>query len=134
MPNDAPIEVVNAPSHAKTYDRSHFSQAVKAGGLLFCSGVIGTGVDGKLPDDLESEFRNAFQGVAEVLALEGLSFSDIVEATTYHVDMSNTMGSFFSVREEFITPPWAAWTAIGCTELAVPGAHAEIRVIARLRT
>ncbi len=33
-------------------------------------------------------------------------------------------------RDEFIRPPWPAWTAIGISELAVPGARVEIRVIA----
>jgi enamine deaminase RidA (YjgF/YER057c/UK114 family) len=35
------------------------------------------------------------------------------------------------VRDEFLKAPWPAWTAIGITELAIPGAHVEIRVLAR---
>ena len=31
----------------------------------------------------------------------------------------------------FLSEPWPAWTAIGITELAVPGAHVEIRVTAQ---
>ena len=127
------IEVVNSEAHAQTYERSHFSQAVKSNGLMFCSGVIGTGADGKVPEDMQEEFRNAFNGVANVLAQEGLDFTDVVEATTYHVDMPNTLGAFFGVRDEFLTPPWSAWTAIGCTGLAVPGARVEIRVTAQLK-
>ncbi len=127
------IEVVNSEAHAQTYERSHFSQAVKSNGLMFCSGVIGTGADGKVPADLSEEFRNAFNGVAQVLAQENLDFSDVVEATTYHVDMADTLGPFFAVRDEFLSPPWSAWTAIGCTGLAVRGAHVEIRVTAQLK-
>jgi enamine deaminase RidA (YjgF/YER057c/UK114 family) len=34
------------------------------------------------------------------------------------------------VRDEFISAPWPAWTAIGVSELAVPGARVEVRVVA----
>jgi len=63
----------------------------------------------------------------------GIGFEDIVECTTYHVGLQATMAEFMSVRDEFLCEPWPAWTAIGITELAIPGAHVEIRVTARLR-
>jgi enamine deaminase RidA (YjgF/YER057c/UK114 family) len=43
------------------------------------------------------------------------------------------MADFMSVRDEFLSSPWPAWTAIGITELALPGAHVEIRVMAKLK-
>ena len=43
------------------------------------------------------------------------------------------MGEFMSVRDEFLSEPWPAWTAIGITELAIPGARVEIRVTAALK-
>ena len=56
-------EVVNTPAFGPVADRMHFSQGVKAGGLLFCSGVIDTGADDRVPGDLQAEFRTAFEGV-----------------------------------------------------------------------
>lgn len=44
--------------------------------------------------------------------------------------MQEHIGEFMKVRDEFISAPWPAWTAIGCVELAFPGARVEIRVIA----
>jgi len=29
-----------------------------------------------------------------------------------------------------MTEPWPAWTAIGCTELAIPAGRAEVKVTA----
>ncbi|MBW1852913.1 MAG: RidA family protein, partial [Deltaproteobacteria bacterium] len=40
---------------------------------------------------------------------------------------------FMKARDEVLSEPWPAWTAIGISELAVPGARVEIRVIAQLR-
>ena len=127
------IDVVN-PGSAKTlYDRFHFSQAVKSNGMLVCSGQIGTGAGGAVPADLAEEFRNAWKGVQGVLAEGGATLADVIEYTTFHVGLQKTMGTFMKVRDEFIKAPWPAWTAIGISELAIPGAHVEIRVIARLK-
>ena len=57
----------------------------------------------------------------------------VLEYTTYHVGLQSTMGTFMKVRDQFLKEPWPAWTAIGITELAAPGAHVEIRVTARKR-
>ncbi|NJN50432.1 MAG: RidA family protein [Gammaproteobacteria bacterium] len=115
------ITVVNPEGSQALYDQFHFSQAVKSGDLLLCSGQIGTEGRGSVPSDLATEFRNAFNAVGRVLAHAGLSFDDIVEYTTYHVGLQKTLPTFMQVRDEFIKAPWPAWTAIGISELAVPG-------------
>jgi enamine deaminase RidA (YjgF/YER057c/UK114 family) len=113
------------------YDNYHFSEAADCDGLLYCSGVIGTGADHKIPEDASEEFRNAWQGVGAVLKEAGMGYENIVEITSYHVGLQSLMADFMSVRDEFLSEPWPAWTAIGITELAVPQARVEIRVTAR---
>ena len=127
------IKTIN-PKEAKfLYDNYHFSQAVRQGETVLCSGQIGTGDDNKLPVDLSEEFRNAWRKVGSVLKAAGVDYSDILEYTSYHVGLQTTMSTFMKIRDEFLSEPWPAWTAIGITELAVPGAHVEIRVTARKR-
>ena len=55
------IKTINPKETKNLYDQFHFSQAVRAGELLICSGQIGTGADGRVPADLAEEFRNAWQ-------------------------------------------------------------------------
>jgi enamine deaminase RidA (YjgF/YER057c/UK114 family) len=124
-----PIDVVNPPHHQRTADAFHFSAAARANGLLILSGQIGANADGS-PISAEEEFRNAWQGIGAVLEEAGKSFADILEYTSYHVNMHDHLGSFMKVRDEFISEPWPAWTAIGCTDLAIPGARVEIKVVA----
>ncbi|MBI5897520.1 MAG: RidA family protein, partial [Desulfobacterales bacterium] len=112
------------------YKHFHFSQAVKSGDLLVCSGPIGTKPDHTLPETPEEEFRNAWKAVGVVLKEAGLGFEDIIEYTSFHVDMSKHIRAFMKVRDEVLREPWPAWTAIGITELAVAGARVEIRVLA----
>jgi enamine deaminase RidA (YjgF/YER057c/UK114 family) len=37
------------------------------------------------------------------------------------------------VKDRYLSAPYPAWTAIGISELAIPGGLVEIKVIARLR-
>lgn len=126
------IETVVTDSGQFMYDNFHFSEATKSNGFLFCSGVIGTGQKGKVPEEIKEEFRNAWTNIGNLLAECNVGYSDIVECTTYHIGLHAHMGDFMSVRDEFLSEPWPAWTAIGISELAMPGAHVEIKVVARL--
>lgn len=127
------IDTVVPESAKSAYKHFHFSQAVKSGGLLLCSGQIGTNPDHSVPESAEDEFRNAWQAVGEVLKEAELGFEDIVEYTSYHVELGKNMKAFMKARDEVLGEPWPAWTAIGINELFMPGARVEIRVIAQLR-
>ena len=129
-----PRNVVLTDADRNTYDNFHFAPGVLANGLLVCSGQIGAGADGKIPEDAKEEFRNAWRSIGRVLDAAGLGYEDIVELTSYHVDLPSHMGAFMKVKDEFLQAPWPAWTAIGITALALPGARVEIRVIAATRS
>lgn len=123
------IEAINTPGSEVMYNNFHFSQAIKSNGIVICSGQIGMNEAGKIPESAEDEFRHAWQAVGRVLEASGLSFDNILEYTTFHVGLQEHMASFMKVRDEFVSEPWPAWTAIGITELAVPRARVEIRVV-----
>lgn len=114
----------------KTYERFHFAPAYRVNDTVYVSGVIGTGADGKVADDAGEEFATAFANLASTLDAAGCSIADIVEMTTFHVGMAETLGAFMAERDKVMSEPWPAWTAIGCTELAIPGARCEIKVTA----
>lgn len=108
----------------KSYERFHFAPAYRVGDTLYVSGVIGTG------DSLDAEFSNAFESLAAVLEHAGFTLDEVVDMTSFHVDMSETLGAFMAARDAAMSEPWPAWTAIGCTELAIPTGHAEVKVTA----
>ncbi len=122
--------VVIHPRGRAAYDRLKFAPAVWSGNQLLCSGVIGTDANGRVPEDLEAEVRDAWQSVGRVLEAAELGYADIIEMTTYHVGLRATLPTFMKVKDEFIQEPWPAWTAVGVTELALPGARLEIRICA----
>lgn len=124
-------DVILPDADRRAYEAFHFAPAVRSGDLIFCSGQIGLATGGAVPDKPEDEFRNAWQAVGRILAEAGLSYENIIEYTTYHVGLQQHLQAFMKVRDEFIDAPWPAWTAIGVSELAVPGARVEVKVVAR---
>ena len=113
------------------YTNWHFSPAIESGGFLFLSGCTGSKPDGGIDDGIAAQTRQAFAKIRLSLEEAGAGFADIVEMTTYHVGLQSHLEAFKQVKDEFIPEPYPAWTAIGVSELAVPGAIIEIRVIAR---
>jgi len=89
-------------------------------------------MDGTIPSIPEEQFRQSFQTIEKSLVEANLTFSNVVEMTTYHVGLRKHMKDFMEVKDEFIKEPYPAWTAIGVTELAVEGAFIEIRVTAKV--
>jgi len=114
------------------YEQFHFAPAVRDHDHLYCSGVIGIGPDGKCSSDPETQFTQAFESLKSVLETAGGSLANIVDMTTFHVNLQKNIGAFSKVKDHFLKAPYPAWTAIGITELALPGGLVEIKVVARL--
>ena len=119
------IDVVVPEEMKVFYEKLHYGPAVRHGDLIFVSGQIGLGAT------QEEEYRSAWQAIEKTLQAAGAGLEDVIEITSYHVGLQENGRTFRKIKDEFIKEPYPAWTAIGITELALPGAHVEIRVIAR---
>src|SRR5437868_972863 len=51
-----------------------FSDAVRVGDVLYLSGQLGRGSDGKLPDGIEAQTKQALENVGAVLKRAGLGY------------------------------------------------------------
>ena len=108
-----------------------YSQAVRAGGLLFVAGqmpvdrqvqVVGEG-------DIRAQTRQVFENLQEVLAAAGATLADVVELVSYHTDMAD-LGAVVEVKGEYIPADFPAWTAVGVAALALPGQLIEFKAVA----
>ncbi|OMB86984.1 RidA family protein [Mycolicibacterium conceptionense] len=115
------------------YDAHHFAPGVIDGDHLRCSGMIGMRADMSVPEDPREQFRQAFENLRGLLAEAELTFADVTDITSYHVGLQQHVQVFGEVKDEFVAEPYPAWTAVGVTELAMPGALVEIQIIARMR-
>ena len=109
----------------------HFSPVLDTGDFIFFSGITGAHPDLTVAADPEAQIRDAFAFLKEHLAVAGLTFDDVVEMTTYHVDLREHLASFMKVKDQHIAAPYPAWSAIGVSQLITEGTIVEIRVIAR---
>ena len=109
----------------------HLSPGIDDGDYVFFSGITGTQPDLSVSSDPETQFRDTFQFLERNLAQAGLKFDDVVEMTTYHVGLREYLTTCMKVKDEFVSSPFPAWTAIGVSELITEGTLIEIRVIAK---
>ena len=123
-------QLVVPAMRAEESERWKFSQAVRVGGFLLCSGQIGIMPDGSVPTDPREQFEWAFHNVAVVLEAGGLSRHHVVDMTTFHVGFPEHFDTFAAVRERWLGDVRPAWTALGVAALASPNALVEIKVTA----
>ena len=125
------FEVIVPDAMRPHYEALHFAPAVKEGGHLYCSGMLGLGPDGIPIADPAAQFTQVFESIKGLLGLAGATLADILDVTSFHVNMGAHLRTFAQVKDEYIPAPYPAWTAIGVSELALPGALVEVKVIAR---
>jgi reactive intermediate/imine deaminase len=69
--------------------RLPFSDAVRVGDILYLSGQIGIGPDGKLPDGIEGQTKQAMDNIGAVLKRAGLTYADVFHCTAFLADMKD---------------------------------------------
>ncbi len=111
-----------------------YSQAVRAGQWLFCSGQIGLDpATGELvPGGVVAEATRVLENLRAVLAAAGGSLDDVVRTTIYLVDLTD----FARVNEtyaRFFHAPFPARATVGVAALP-RGARVEIDAIALIES
>ena len=124
-------DVVFPPGRQALYERNRYSPAVRANGLLFVSGQVGSREDGSPEPELQAQVRRAFDNLNAVLAAAGCSFDDVVDVTVFIVDPEANFETIWKVVPEYWgDAPHPTLTCVGVTWLY--GFQFEIKVIAKL--
>jgi len=67
-----------------------YSQAIVAGGFVFCSGTAGIDpVEGVPAEGIEGQTEQALKNLAAVLASAGASIDDLVKVTIFYADVDD---------------------------------------------
>ena len=109
-----------------------YSQAVRAGSLLFVSGQVPLDpATGQLVDgDIGAQTHRVFQNIGEILKAGGASFDHVVRTTVFLADM-NDFAAMNEVYATYFTSPAPARATVQVTRLP-KDARIEIDVIASL--
>ncbi|HXG76880.1 MAG TPA: RidA family protein [Gaiellaceae bacterium] len=110
---------------------SHFTDAVRAGDLLFLSGIVAVDGEGTLvgDDDVVAQARQVFANLGVVLEAAGCSFADVVKVTVFLTDVDDRP-RINPIRQEVFGAARPASTLVEVPRLAVPGARIEVEAVA----
>ena len=120
----APVQHYAAPSFAGA--APPFSKAVRAGDVLYLSGVIGRTADGKVPDGIDAQTKAALDDIGATLKTAGLGYGDVFHCTAFLTDMKNWPAFNKVYVAYFPAAQLPARSAVGVTALALPGALIEL--------
>jgi 2-iminobutanoate/2-iminopropanoate deaminase len=112
---------------------SHYTDAVRAGNLLFVSGCIAVDGDGRLVggDDVVAQTRQVFANLEATLAAAGASIHDVVKVTVFLTDVGDR-AAVNEVRQEVFGATRPASTLVEVSSLVLDRARVEIEAVALL--
>jgi reactive intermediate/imine deaminase len=112
---------------------SHYTDAVRAGDLLFVSGIVPVDAEGTLVggEDVVAQARAVFETLGRVLAAAGAGPEDVVKVTVFLVDVDDRP-LINPVRQAFFGDTRPASTLVEISRLAISGARIEVEAVAVL--
>ena len=88
-----------------------YSQAIVAGGLVFCSGTVGIDpVTGEIPEGIEAQTELALRNISAILEAAGASLADLVKTTIFYADVDD-FSTLNEVYARFMPDPPPARSA-----------------------
>ncbi len=123
-----PIATSDAPAAIGPY-----SQAVRAGGLIFLSGQIPLDpATGQIvPGDVATQAERVLKNLQAILVAGGCALGDVVRTTIYLVDLAH-FATVNEVYARFFAPPYPARVTVQVAALP-RGSLVEIDAIATTR-
>lgn len=110
------------------------SQGIGFGDLLFISGQVGAGDDGKIvPGGFRAQGEQAFANLRRALEAGGSSLDDVLKVTIFVTDMGH-FKNVVELRRQFFSEPYPADTIAEVKGLYDPEVMIEIEAIAAIRS
>lgn len=108
-----------------------YSQAVRSGGTLYCSGQLGIDpATGKLPEGVEAQTEQSLKNIQALLAAAGAGVENVVKTTVFITSMADFPLVNAAYSKVFTTNP-PARSCVAVKELPL-GGLVEIEVLATL--
>jgi reactive intermediate/imine deaminase len=109
-----------------------FSTAVRVGDVVYLSGAIGVGPDGKLPEGFEAQAKQTMENVGASLKTAGVGWEDVFKCTVMIDNMADWPKFNTIYVPYFAKGKLPARSAFGADGLAL-GALVELECMARAR-
>jgi enamine deaminase RidA (YjgF/YER057c/UK114 family) len=132
-PKSPAVRFVNPPGLAKSPRYSHVAE-VSRGRLIFVSGQVAQDAKGDPvgAGDMKAQTRQVFENLKVALAAASASYKDVVQLTTFIVDIPKNIEAYREVRQEYLSglpqPPTS--TTVGVPALVRAEYLLEVEAIA----
>ena len=109
-----------------------YSQAIRVGNMLFCSGQVALGTTGQeaLPQSLSEQTHLVMENLKAVLEAGEASFANVAKTSIFLIDMAD-FAAVNEVYATYLTPPYPARETVAVAGLP-RGARVEISCIAHV--
>ncbi len=112
-------------------DNYHYSQGVQVGDMVYVTGQGGWSDEFSFSEDVHEQVRQAFRNVETVLAEAGASWQNVIDITSYHVQLDDAvLGTMVEQLRVHCPNHQPLWTVIGVASLALSQMHVEITATA----
>ena len=107
-----------------------YSQALRVGPWLFCSGQIPLDSSGSqiIGQDIESQSKQVFENIKAVLSAENMTFKNVVKSTVFLTDMKE-FSRFNRIYEQYFSDHKPARSCVEVSALP-KSVKVEVEVIA----
>jgi 2-iminobutanoate/2-iminopropanoate deaminase len=120
----------NPPRIAPPGGRYTHGVEVPAGArMLYISGQVGAGADGKVPSEFGAQVENCWRNLMAILADAGMGLEDLVKVTIF-LTRPEHVAAYREARDRIIGDHRPASTLVVISALADPGFLCEVEAVA----
>lgn len=112
-------------------DSVALSAAIRCGNLLFLSGQVAMGRDGKIvgPGDFAAQVHQAFANIRRILEAAGSDLRKVVKTTTFVTDLTH-VATWSAIKKRYLSLPYPAGTIVEVNRFVSREAMIEIEAVA----
>ena len=127
-------QVIPTPANVLPYEPFGFTNSVRFDNVLYLSGISAIDPDGKVVGhDIAAQTVYTYRNIELVLRAGGSDLDQILQMTSFVVDLGNNGGPYVETRKKILTNPTFTSATIGISALMVPGLLLEVQCTAAVR-
>ena len=118
-------------SDVMPYEQFGFTNCVRFKDVLYLSGISALDLQGRvMGDDIETQAVHTFRNIERVLRAGGSGLDQILQTTSFVVDLENNGARYVAAREKILTRPNYTSATIGVSALMGSGLLLEVQCTA----
>ena len=118
-------------SEVMPYEQFGFTNCVRFQDVLYLSGISALDLQGRvIGDDIETQTLHTFRNIERVLRAGGSDLDQILQMTSFVVDLENNGTRYVAARKKILTRPAYTSATIGVSALMGHGLLVEVQCAA----